>query len=207
VATHPQRSFYDASLVVFLSRGLDNNSQLVAANRATTERIAQQSNRAIQDLPQLVQRSAEQALQRIEQGAEAAIRKAAVSDVGSKIEAAMAAPVATIGRALQNLEQSSRTADLAASRWQLFTRTFRWQQLAIAVLAGILLGSAGTWYFASQPLKDAADYILRLKRGQKEKTAAPSPGVPKAAPKTRRAQPQQRQPPEAMPPAPAPEAP
>jgi hypothetical protein len=42
-------------------------------------------------------------------------------------------------------------------------KIFRWQQLAIAVLAGIVIGGAGTWYFASLPLKEAAEYILLLK--------------------------------------------
>jgi hypothetical protein len=48
----------------------------------------------------------------------------------------------------------------------VFTFSRGWEeiaQLAIAVLAGIAIGGAGTWYFAYRPLKEAADYILWLK--------------------------------------------
>ena len=138
-------------------------AQLVADNRAIPGQIAQQASRTAQDVPQLVRQSADQALARIEDGAEKAIRKAAVSDVGAKIEAAIASPIATIDEALRKLKDSAAQAQYAASKWKLFAKVFRWQQLAIAVLAGIAIGGAGTWYFASRPLKEAADYILFLK--------------------------------------------
>jgi len=138
-------------------------AQLVAYNRAIPGQIAQQVGRTAQEVPQLVRQSADQALARIEDGAEKAIRKAAVSDVGAKIEAAIASPMATIDEALRKLKDSADQAQYAASKWKLFARVFRWQQLAIAVLAGIVIGGAGTWYFASRPLKEAADYILFLK--------------------------------------------
>lgn len=138
-------------------------TQLVADNRAIPGQIAKQASKTAQDVPQLVKQSADQALARIEGGAEAAIRKAAVSDVGSKIEAAMVGPMATIDEALRKLKASADQAEYAASRWQLFTKMFRWQQLTIAVLAGIVIGCAGTWYLACRPLKEAADYILLLK--------------------------------------------
>ncbi|MGA9042281.1 MAG: hypothetical protein WB421_17240 [Terriglobales bacterium] len=138
-------------------------AQLVADNRAIPGQIAQQAGRTAQEVPQLVKQSADQALACIADGAEKAIRKAAVTDVGAKIEAAMTGPMATIDEALRKLKSSADQAEYAASKWKFFARVFRWQQLAIAVLAGIAIGGAGTWYFASRPLKEAADYILWLK--------------------------------------------
>ena len=159
-------------------------AQLVADNRAIPGQIAQQASRTAQDVPQLVRQSADQALARIEDGAEKAIRKAAVSDVGAKIEAAIASPIATIDEALRKLRDSADQAQYAASKWKLFARVFRWQQLAIAVLAGIVIGGAGTWYFASRPLKEAADYILFLKERPVSSTDAGHGGAegrPRAA--------------------------
>jgi hypothetical protein len=138
-------------------------AQLVADNRAIPGQIAQQVGRTAQEVPQLVRQSADQALARIADGAEKAIRKAAVSDVGVKIEAAMSGPMATIDEALRKLKTSADQAEYAASKWRFFARVFRWQQLAIAVLVGVVLGGTGTWYFAYRPLKEAADYILFLK--------------------------------------------
>ena len=125
----------------------------------------------------MVRKSADQALARIEDGAEKAIRKAAVSDVGAKIEAAMTGPMATIDEALQKLKTSADQAEYAASKWRFFARVFRWQQLAIAVLAGIVIGGAGTWYFAYGPLKEAADYILFLKESPAPRKDTPQGGA------------------------------
>jgi hypothetical protein len=71
--------------------------------------------------------------------------------------------MATIEEALRKLKSSAEHAETASNHWRSFTKIFRWQQLGIAVLAGIVIGGAGTWYFASLPLKEAADYILLLK--------------------------------------------
>ena len=75
----------------------------------------------------------------------------------------MTGPMAIIDEALRKLKTSADQAEYSASKWRFFARVFRWQQLAIAVLAGIVIGGAGTWYFASRPLQEAADYILFLK--------------------------------------------
>ena len=152
-------------------------AQLVADNRAIPGQIAQQAGRTAQEVPQLVRQSADQALARIEDGAEKAIRKAAVSDVGAKIEAAIASPIATIDEALRKLKDSADQAQYAASKWKLFARVFRWQQLAIAVLAGIVIGGAGTWYFAYRPLKEAADYIIWLKESPAPRKDAAQSGA------------------------------
>ena len=111
----------------------------------------------------MVSQSADQALARIEAGAVKAVRNAAVSEVGAKIGSAIVGPMATIEEALRKLKSSADHAETASNHWRSFTNIFRWQQLAIAVLAGIVIGGAGTWYFASRPLKEAADYILILK--------------------------------------------
>jgi hypothetical protein len=152
-------------------------AQLVADNRAIPGQIAQQAGRTAQEVPLLVRQSADQALARIEDGAEKAIRKAAVSDVGAKIEAAIASPIATIDEALRKLKTSADQAEYAASKWHFFARVFRWQQLAIAVLAGVVIGGAGTWYFASRPLKEAADYILFLKESPAPRKDTPQGGA------------------------------
>jgi predicted DNA-binding protein len=135
----------------------------LSANRVIPDQIAQQVSRTTQEVSRLVSRSADQALARIEAGAEKAIRKAAVSEVGAKIESAIAGPMAITEEALRKLRSSAVHAETASSGWRSFTNIFRWQQLAIAVLVGIVIGGAGTWYFASLPLKEAADYILLLK--------------------------------------------
>jgi len=70
--------------------------------------------------------------------------------------------MATIEEALRKLKSSASTRKQLQTLEE-FYHIFRWQQLAIAVLAGIVIGGAGTWYFASRPLKEAADYILILK--------------------------------------------
>ena len=135
----------------------------LSANRAIPDQIAQQVSRTTQEVSRLVGQSADQALARIEAGAEKAIRKAAVSEVGAKIESAIAGPMAITEEALRKLRSSAVHAETASSSWRSFTDIFRWQQLAIAVLVGIVIGGAGTWYFASLPLKEAAEYILLLK--------------------------------------------
>jgi hypothetical protein len=135
----------------------------LSANRAIPDQIAQQVSRTTQEVSRLVSQSADQALARIEAGAGKAVRNAAVSEVGAKIESAIVGPMATIEEALRKLKSSAEHAETASNHWRSFTNIFRWQQLAIAVLAGIVIGGAGTWYFASLPLKEAAEYILLLK--------------------------------------------
>ena len=135
----------------------------LSANRVIPYQIAQQVSRTTQEVSRLVSQSADQALARIEAGAVKAVRNAAVSEVGAKIESAIVGPMATIEEALRKLKSSAEHAETASNHWRSFTKIFRWQQLAIAVLAGIVIGGAGTWYFASLPLKEAADYILLLK--------------------------------------------
>jgi len=135
----------------------------LSANRVIPDQIAQQVSRTTQEVSRLVGQSADQALARIEAGAEKAIRKAAVSEVGAKIESAIVGPMRTLEEALRKLKSSAVHAETASSSWRSFTNIFRWQQLAIAVLVGIVIGGAGTWYFASLPLKEAAEYILFLK--------------------------------------------
>ena len=135
----------------------------LSANRAIPDQIAQQVSRTTQEVSRLVSQSADQALGRIEAGAVKAVRNAAVGEVGAKIESAIVGPMATIEEALRKLKSSAEHAETASNHWRSFTSIFRWQQLAIAVLAGIVIGGAGTWYFASLPLKEAADYILLLK--------------------------------------------
>jgi phosphoglycolate phosphatase-like HAD superfamily hydrolase len=135
----------------------------LSANRVIPDQIAQQVSRTTQEVSRQVGQSADLALARIEAGAEKAIRKAAVSEVGAKIESAIVGPMRTLEEALRKLRSSAVHAETASSNWRSFTNIFRWQQLAIAVLVGIVIGGAGTWYFASLPLKEAAEYILLLK--------------------------------------------
>jgi predicted DNA-binding protein len=149
----------------------------LSANRTIPDQIAQQVSRTTQEVSRLVGQSADKALARIEAGAEKAIRKAAVSEVGAQIESAIAGPMAITEEALRKLRSSAVHAETASSSWRSFTDIFRWQQLAIAVLVGIVIGGAGTWYFASLPLKEAADYILLLKNAP-----ASPPNAPQSTP-------------------------
>jgi hypothetical protein len=149
----------------------------LSANRAIPDQIAQQVSRTTQEVSRLVSQSADQALARIEAGAVKAVRNAAVSEVGAKIESAIVGPMATIEEALRKLKSSAEHAETASNHWRSFTKIFRWQQLAFAVLAGIVIGGAGTWYFASLPLKEAADYILLLKNAP-----ASPPNAPQSTP-------------------------
>ncbi len=87
-------------------------TRLIADNRAVPAQIAKEGGKARQE----IRETGEQVLARISQGAEKAIRDAAVSDVGTKIETAMAGPLQTIDRSLKKLEQSASTANLAADR-------------------------------------------------------------------------------------------
>ena len=135
----------------------------LSANRVIPDQIAQQVSRTTQEVSRLVGQSADQALARIEDGAVKAIRNATVREVGAKIESAIAGPMAITEEALRKLRSSAERAETASSSWRSFTDIFRWQQLAIAVLVGIVIGGAGTWYFASGPLKEAAEYILLIK--------------------------------------------
>ena len=150
----------------------------LSANRAIPDQIAQQVSRTTQEVSRLVSQSADQALARIEAGAVKAVRNAAVSEVGAKIESAIVGPMATIEEALRKLKSSAEHAETASNHWRSFTKIFRWQQLAIAVLAGIVIGGAGTWYFASLPLKEAADYILLLKNAPASPQNAPQSTPP-----------------------------
>jgi len=135
----------------------------LSANRVIPDQIAKQVSRTTQEVSRLVSQSADQALARIEDGAVKAIRNATVREVGAKIESAIAGPMAITEEALRKLRSSAVHAETASSSWRSFTDIFRWQQLAIAVLVGIVIGGAGTWYFASGPLKEAAEYILLIK--------------------------------------------
>jgi hypothetical protein len=123
----------------------------LSANRTIPDQIAQQVSRTTQEVSRLVSQSADQALARIEDGAVKAIRNATVREVGAKIESAIAGPMAITEEALRKLRSSAERAETASSSWRSFTNIFRWQQLAIAVLVGIVIGGAGTWYFASLP--------------------------------------------------------
>jgi hypothetical protein len=150
----------------------------LSANRTIPDQIAQQVSRTTQEVSRLVGQSADKALARIEAGAEKAIRKAAVSEVGAQIESAIAGPMAITEEALRKLRSSAVHAETASSSWRSFTNIFRWQQLAIAVLVGVVIGGAGTWYFASRPLKEAADYILLLKNAPASPPNAPQSNPP-----------------------------
>lgn len=158
-------------------------TQLVADNRAVAGKIAQEGA----STRQAIQKTGDQVLSQIARGAEDAIRTAAVSDVGATIETAMAGPMQTIDKALRKLKESASTANLAADRWQMFTRMFRWQQLAIALLCGILIGAVGHWYFVTRgPETEAAEYLLFLKSGIERKDAAQSSLSPGGEPKTQK---------------------
>jgi ElaB/YqjD/DUF883 family membrane-anchored ribosome-binding protein len=150
------------------AKAVGDLTQLVADSRTIPGKIAQEGA----STRQAIQKTGDQVLSQIARGAEDAIRTAAVSDVGAKIETAMTGPMQTIDKALKKLKESASTANLAADRWQMFTRTFRWQQLAIAVLVGILIGAVGHWYFVTRgPETEAAEYILFLKQGMDRKAA------------------------------------
>ena len=158
-------------------------TQLIANNRAVPAQIAKEGGKAKQS----IQEAGEEVFTRISKGAEKAIRDAAVSDVGAKVETAMAGPLKTIDEALSKLRQSASTAELAADRWRLFTRVFRWQQLTIAVIAGILMGAVGHWYFFTRgPETEAAEYILFLKHGMERKAAQPMPPSSGSVPKNQK---------------------
>lgn len=154
--------------------------RLVADNQAIPAQIAQQGSRAVEAVPKTVRNATAPALLRIEQGAEAAMRKAAISDVGARMAAALAVPIATAEGAIQRLNRSAQDADHAAKTFRLSTRVLRSQHLAIAVLAGVLLGSVGTWYFASQPLRAAADYILIIKQAREQRDTVDTQAAAKA---------------------------
>jgi len=70
----------------------------LSANRTIPDQIAQQVSRTTQEVSRLVSQSADQALARIDAGAVKAVRNAAVSEVGAKIESAIVGPMATIKR-------------------------------------------------------------------------------------------------------------
>ena len=170
------------SIQAAAERAVADLAQLVVNNRAVPAQIAKEGGKARQG----IQDVGDQVLAQIAQGAEKAIREAAVSDVGANIESVMAGPLKTIDRSLKKLEQSATTANLAADRWQMFTRVFRWQQLTIAILIGILIGAVGHWYFATRgPETEAAEYLLYLKNGT-EKKAAAAPASSGNAPKNQK---------------------
>src|ERR1700692_2843256 len=147
-------------------------AQPVADNRAIPAQIAKETAGSKVAVPKMIADAGNLALQRIEMGAKEAIRQAAVTDVAATIKAEMVAPMATIQEALDKLKQSASSAQHAASHWRSYTRVFRWQQLAIAVLVGVVIGTAGTWYFASKPLQEAANQILWLEQTSARRTAA-----------------------------------
>jgi hypothetical protein len=134
----------------------------ISASRVLAGQIAQQVSQSRQELPRLVSQSADQALARVNDVTVKAIRNATANGVGAKIET-IAGRLATIENELQMLNRFSERAEEDATSGSTFSGIFQWQRLAVAVLAGILLGSVGSWYFASRPLKEAADYILQLK--------------------------------------------
>jgi hypothetical protein len=134
----------------------------ISASRVLSGQIAQQVSQSRHEIPRLVSQSADQALARVEDVTVKAIRNVMVSGVGAKIET-IAGRLATIENELQMLNRFSERAEEDSTSGSSFREIFQWQQLAVVMLAGILLGSAGSWYFASRPLKEAADYILQLK--------------------------------------------
>jgi len=123
-----------------------------------------------QQIPQLVSQSANQAhgqaMARVEDETVKAIRNAMVGGVGAKI-APIADRLATVEEILRKLKRYTESAEEALIS---FSKLFQWQQMAIALFFGIVIGVGGTWYFVSRPLKEATDYILHLK----EAPASPS---------------------------------
>src|ERR1035438_9408365 len=136
----------------------------LSANRTIPDQIAKQVSRTTQEVSRLVSQSADQALARIEDGAVKAIRNATVREVGAKIESAIAGPMAITEEALRKLRSSAERAETASSSWRSFTDIFRWQQLAIAVLVGIVIGGAGAGDLVSLPPQEEGDYILLPKK-------------------------------------------
>jgi hypothetical protein len=149
----------------------------ISACRVLSGQIAQQVSQSRQEIPRLVSQSADQALARVEDVTVKAIRNVTVSGVGAKIEP-IAGRLATIENELQMLNRFSERAEEAATSGSSFSGIFQWQQLAVAVLAGIVIGVGGSWYFASRPLKEAADYILQLKENPVSPQNAPQSTPP-----------------------------
>ena len=128
--------------------------QLVAANRAIPGQVAQEAGRAQKAAAQVVQQTVAQALERIEKGADEAVRKAAVNDVGPKIRGAMERYGYVIEDAVRNLKDSAQHAESAAANWRSFTRFFRWSQLAVALIVGMAIGSVATWYYGLRSVRE-----------------------------------------------------
>jgi hypothetical protein len=149
----------------------------ISASRVLSGQIAQQVSQSRQEIPRLVSQSADQALARVNDVTVKAIRNVTVSGVGAKIET-IAGRLATIENELQMLNRFSEHAEEASTSGRSFSGIFQWQQLAVVMLAGILLGSAGSWYFASRPLKEATDYILQLKENPVPSQNAPQSTSP-----------------------------
>jgi len=138
----------------------------ISASRVLSGQIAQQVKQTTQQIPQLVSQSTNQALgqalARVEEDTLKAIRNVTVSGVGAKISP-IADRLATIEEVLRKLKRYAERAEEALTP---FNKFFQWQQIAISVFVGIAIGGAGSWYFASRPLKEATDYILHLKEAQ-----------------------------------------
>jgi hypothetical protein len=116
------------------AKAIEDLTKLTAENRAVLAQIKQEANRTTQESSAAVRQTGDQAVQKLEQGANAAMRRVLTTDLGARIEAA-AAPV------IEQLRDQYTAASQATERLGKVNSVTKWKDRGIAMVAGAFLAA------------------------------------------------------------------
>lgn len=149
-------------------KAIEDLTKLTAENRAILAQIKQEANRAAQESSAAVRQSGDQAIQKVEQGANAAMRRVLNTDIGARIEAA-AAPV------IDQLRDQYTAASRATERLGKVSSVTKWKDRGIAMVAGAFLAAVLLLGLFWPHLKKNDDFIDEVHSALAPKEIAPVP--------------------------------
>ncbi len=150
------------------AKAIEDLAKLTAENRAILSQIKQEANRAAQESSTAVRQTGDQAVQKLEQGANAALRRVLSTDIGPRIEAA-AAPV------IDQLRDQYTAASQATERLGEVTSPTKWKDRGIAMVVGAFLAAVLMLGLFWPHLKKNDAFIDEVHSAVAPKEIAPTP--------------------------------
>lgn len=150
------------------AKAIEDLTKLTAENRAILAQIKQEANRAVQESSTAVRKTGDQAVQKLEQGANAALRRALSTDFGAKIEAA-ANPV------IDQLRDQYSAASQATERLGEVSSVTKWKDRGIAMVTGAFLAAVLMLGLFWPQLKKNDAFIDEVHSAMAPKETAPTP--------------------------------